>query len=565
MDAIIPTLEQSPASPAMKDESSALWGCMVAPFAEFGDERGPEVVGPEHTIHRCAECFGYLSPLCEVQSRWWRCGLCGHPNQITASTYSSRITGESPELVNACYEYVVPLDSHAAALGDAGGSAPVGGSPSGAARAAQKRLGRSFETPVNACPPLFLAVVDETADSLALEAVCDALDALVAAAPPGARFGLITYSDRLGLYDLGGAAYTASSSNISSSVSASNTPAAVFPSVSYLPLGRLVLPTPEEEARGVQPTLDYEGSDNEDDDLGGGESSGSSGGSRGDVLGVADVLEIDELTASLDDDLSVRMVKASLRSLPDEASRRAAERDAPCSCLGLAVARIVELLLGSPDEGHVSGNRRLKCAGVKLMCFVAAPCSHGPGAVLEAPTTTSLSAMGQSSPVVAAPGTFVGQAALANYSKWGTRCGLGGVSVDLLGVGAGALPPLGLSLMAPLARFSGGCVRLHPHLGTPAAATRLSQDCAKVARRPIAWRGCLRVRTSRDAVVSAEETYGTGVLDPSLGGSSAAPGEVLLHLAGVRLLPGDGGLSPANSLTGHMLLWRMKCGIFLLS
>jgi len=543
MDAIIPTLEQSPASPAMKDESSALWGCMVAPFAEFGDERGPEVIGPEHTIHRCAECFGYLSPLCEVRPRWWRCGLCGHPNQINASTYSSRITGESCELVNACYEYVVPLDSHAAALGDAGGSAPVDGSPGGAARAARKRLGRSFEAPVSACPPLYLAVVDESADSLALEAVCDALDALVAAAPPGARFGLITYSDRLGLYDLGGAAYTASSSSNGSSSSSSsnnmNTSTAVFPSVSYLPLGRLVLPTPEEEARGVQPSLDYEGSDNEDDDelSGGGASGGgsSSSGGRGEVLGIADVLEIDELTTPLDDDAGVRTVKASLRSLPDEASRRAAERDAPCSCFGLAVARIAELLLGSPDDGHVSGNRRLKCAGVKLMCFVASPCSHGPGAVLEAPTTTATgsSAVGQqSTPVVAAPGSFTGQVALANYSRWGTRCGLGGVSVDLLAVGTAALPPLGLSLMAPLARFSGGCVRLHPHLGTSAAAQRLSKDCAKVARRPTAWRGCLRVRTSRDAVVSAEETYGTGVLDPSLGGSSAAPGEVLVHLAG---------------------------------
>jgi hypothetical protein len=52
--------------------------------------------------------------------------------------------------------------------------------------------------------PLVLALVDAAGCEDFMDVVKSALLALVESLPPGARFGLITFSDRIGLHDLQG-------------------------------------------------------------------------------------------------------------------------------------------------------------------------------------------------------------------------------------------------------------------------------------------------------------------------------------------------------------------------
>jgi hypothetical protein len=156
---------------------------VVTPFAAVDESKVP-LIGPHHLIHRCGVCFGYLSPLCHLRTRWWACGLCGHHNQLP-SKHGLHL--DSPELNALCVEYALPLDSHPAALGDAVGtltSDSVPPPPPGAAGVTVAASRMSHELPADELPPVVLALLDETADAWAIEAVCAGLEEFIQQCPP---------------------------------------------------------------------------------------------------------------------------------------------------------------------------------------------------------------------------------------------------------------------------------------------------------------------------------------------------------------------------------------------
>ena len=327
---ILPTLGRFPTSSAVKEASALVWGCTVTPFASAGATENDArlvTINPDVPIVRCSECFAYINPLCRVRVRWWSCGLCGHRNHVSPGS-SARIRTNGPELTNSLVEYVIPLESKAIALA---ATDPLNDDKSQPCSDSQAT---KFEVPAEQQPPLFVALVDETADAITLAAVSSALEAFVASAPEEACFALVTFSDRLGLFDLHGCAPAVPTKTGGPSTTAKavgGTP----PHVTYTPIGRVELPDKHAEACGALPSFkeDFPACEKRS-------------GHCDEHVPLGEILELDEFVVPLD--ASGRAAaRAALRSLADESAHRASERTAPAQCLGLALGRILKLLLGS--------------------------------------------------------------------------------------------------------------------------------------------------------------------------------------------------------------------------
>lgn len=520
-----------------------LWGCTVTPFAtcqsSADSDAGIATIEPDAPITRCENCFAYINPLCQVRVRWWLCSLCGHRNHVS-SERNSRLRMNGPELSHNLVEYVVPLRSHGVAY-----VADDETRTSDTRRGDQTFKLSDYEVPTSQHPPIFIALVDETADPSTIDCVSSALEVFVSSAPEEARFGLVTFSDRLGLFDL----QQARQSSIDS---------IGLPHVVYLSLGRIVLPDKHAEARGALPTFeepDFE--DNGDADAG--------------LVVATDILEIDELLVPLDRDNGVPAARAALRCLADEAARRAGERTAPAQCLGLALGRVLGLLLDNPGKGQRLGNRRLDFCGAKIMCFVSSPCSHGPGAVTIpiAPRSNTGNdnsewAYVHGACAIPTSKSEAGRAASEIYGLLGEKAALGGVSVDLFAMYSRRDMQIGLALTSSLPRLSGGLLRCYEIWRGDRhneVSERLRADLKGLATRSIAWRGALRLRTSPDAATTCNEAYGSMCVDPF--GSFGSGSSNLNGTGGGKAVgsggSGGGGVDESDSSSGDALYHVAAC------
>ncbi|KAL6652852.1 hypothetical protein ACP70R_011777 [Stipagrostis hirtigluma subsp. patula] len=165
-----------PSEPALHDTCGMPWGVAVTPFAP-ADERGaaPATGDEGHLVPRCESCFGYFSTLCPL-NRWsWTCVLCCADNDLpadAAARYARDGGGDDPpEMRSAFVDLLVPGEE---------GEAPA------------------------ATTPVYVAAIDLSSSEEFVELVKSALLAALEALSPGSLFGLLTFSNKIGLYDVQG-------------------------------------------------------------------------------------------------------------------------------------------------------------------------------------------------------------------------------------------------------------------------------------------------------------------------------------------------------------------------
>ncbi|KAG6549307.1 hypothetical protein Mapa_009293 [Marchantia paleacea] len=171
------SLRQSPSDSEFQEGCGLPWGATITPFAAV-DEQGRQ---PAHGLHaqdvpRCDSCYAYINVLCEMERWSWTCALCGNlnglPNDI-ADRYAH--TPSCPELSSSLVDF--DLDEEDDIV-----------------------RGQDFQG-----RPVFVAAVDLSASEEFLELVKSALLAALEAISPGSLFGLVTFSHKIGLYDIQGA------------------------------------------------------------------------------------------------------------------------------------------------------------------------------------------------------------------------------------------------------------------------------------------------------------------------------------------------------------------------
>ncbi|KAL6885911.1 hypothetical protein ACP4OV_010172 [Aristida adscensionis] len=164
-----------PSEPALHESCGMPWGVSVTPFAA-ADERGAQpAIGDEgHLVPRCESCFAYFSALSPL-NRWsWTCTLCCADNDLPAAAaarYARDSGDDPPEMRSAFVDLLLP--------GEEGDAAAV-------------------------TAPVYVAAIDLSSSEEFLELVKSALLAALEALSPGSLFGLLTFSNKIGLYDVQG-------------------------------------------------------------------------------------------------------------------------------------------------------------------------------------------------------------------------------------------------------------------------------------------------------------------------------------------------------------------------
>ncbi|XP_074589227.1 protein transport protein SEC23 D-like [Curcuma longa] len=168
------TVSRFPVDDNTLEASGLPWGVTVTPFAP-ADERGstPLYGSGGHLLPRCDNCWGYLSALCEIERWGWTCALCGSFVGLDSATLNRYTRPQDcPELSSSFIDLELPAE----------------GSGDG-----------EMQT-----RPVYVAAVDLSSSEEFLELVKSALLAALEALVPGSLFGLVTFSHKIGLYDVQG-------------------------------------------------------------------------------------------------------------------------------------------------------------------------------------------------------------------------------------------------------------------------------------------------------------------------------------------------------------------------
>ncbi|CAD6263828.1 unnamed protein product [Miscanthus lutarioriparius] len=163
-----------PSDPALHEACIIPWGVAVTPFSAT-DERGskPATGAEGHLLPRCQSCFAYFSLLCPLDRWSWNCAVCGAENDLpadAAARYARDGGHDSPEMRSAFVDLLLPGEEGEAA-------APM---------------------------PVYVAAIDLSSSEEFLELIKSALQAALEALSPGSLFGLLTFSSKIGLYDVQG-------------------------------------------------------------------------------------------------------------------------------------------------------------------------------------------------------------------------------------------------------------------------------------------------------------------------------------------------------------------------
>lgn len=171
--AVRATLNRFPIDSKTLESSSIPWGITISPFS--ADERGslPAYGVDGHLLPRCENCWGYFNSICELEQWAWTCSLCGSLNGFTSRAVN-KYNGDS--------QFVAELNSSFVDL-----EIPVEESEEGM----QAR-------------PVYVAAVDLSSSEEFLELIKSALLATLEALGPGSLFGLVTFSHKIGIYDVQG-------------------------------------------------------------------------------------------------------------------------------------------------------------------------------------------------------------------------------------------------------------------------------------------------------------------------------------------------------------------------
>ncbi|PKU60093.1 protein transport protein SEC23 [Dendrobium catenatum] len=149
------------------------WGVAVTPFSS-GDEHGvaPAYGSDGHLLPRCENCWAYFNTYCELEQWAWTCALCGSLNGLPSHAIQRYSQSQAcAEMSSSFIDLELPVEESAEAM--------------------QAR-------------PVYVAAVDLASSEDFLELIKSSLLAALEALGPGSLFGLVTFSHKIGLYDVQG-------------------------------------------------------------------------------------------------------------------------------------------------------------------------------------------------------------------------------------------------------------------------------------------------------------------------------------------------------------------------
>nr|XP_024383708.1 protein transport protein Sec24B-like isoform X2 [Physcomitrium patens] len=171
------TLGRCPADNEAQEGCGIPWGVTVQPFAATDElKRPPEQGDRGEALPRCDSCWAYLNSFCEIDKWAWTCALCGQLiafSEEEAARYWQS-SSPRPEVLSSFIDVELDDDNEDNPVDD-------------------------FQA-----RPVFVAAVDLSASEEFLELVKSSLLAALEALNAGALFGLITFSHKIGLYDVQG-------------------------------------------------------------------------------------------------------------------------------------------------------------------------------------------------------------------------------------------------------------------------------------------------------------------------------------------------------------------------
>mmetsp|Transcript_27301 Transcript_27301/g.44464 ORF Transcript_27301/g.44464 Transcript_27301/m.44464 type:complete len:727 (-) Transcript_27301:204-2384(-) len=171
------TFSRFPLNGEVKEATGLPWACILQPLDSSALPPGssPSELPSVEEIGRCKKCFAYINRNAVFERRKWKCSLCGQGNTITERYANQSIRTKLAELNDPVYEIELPI------------------TPEDENQPLQELANQG---------PIFVAVVDLTGSEEFLELVKSGLLAALEGVPPYAKFCLVTFSDRIGVYDL---------------------------------------------------------------------------------------------------------------------------------------------------------------------------------------------------------------------------------------------------------------------------------------------------------------------------------------------------------------------------
>ncbi|KAF6996105.1 hypothetical protein CFC21_012492 [Triticum aestivum] len=174
--AVRATVSRFPVTQGALDECGIQWGISVTPFTA-ADETGqpPATAGRGDRLPRCERCWAYFNTYCDVERWGWACALCSTLNGFDDDALHRFQRPEAcPELNASFIDFEMPVD-----VADGAGDGVL-------------------------ARPVYVAAVDLACSEEFLELIKSALLAALEALIPGSLFGLMTFSHKIGLYDVQG-------------------------------------------------------------------------------------------------------------------------------------------------------------------------------------------------------------------------------------------------------------------------------------------------------------------------------------------------------------------------
>ncbi|KAK8946391.1 hypothetical protein KSP39_PZI007161 [Platanthera zijinensis] len=171
--AVRTSLARFPVDPEAQESCGVPWGVAVTPFSP-GDEHGiyPAYGHDGQLLPRCESCWGYFNTYCELEQWAWTCALCGSLNGLPSHAIQRYSQSQPcPEMSSSFIDLEIPAEE--------------------SAKAFQAR-------------PVYVAAVDLASSEEFLELIKSSLLAALEGLGPGSLFGLVTFSYKIGLYDVQG-------------------------------------------------------------------------------------------------------------------------------------------------------------------------------------------------------------------------------------------------------------------------------------------------------------------------------------------------------------------------
>ncbi|MBA0622664.1 hypothetical protein Godav_008186, partial [Gossypium davidsonii] len=187
--AVRATVSRFPIDPDSQEASGVPWGLTVTPFAAKDENDQAAAYGLDgHLLPRCENCYAYFNTYCELDQWAWNCSLCGTLNGLSAQVISRYSHPQScAEIMSSFIDLELPLEGS--------------------------------EDQMLHARPVYVAAVDLSSSEEFLELTKSELQAALEGSflvdsflhilfycsfAPGSRFGLLTFSHKIGLYDVQG-------------------------------------------------------------------------------------------------------------------------------------------------------------------------------------------------------------------------------------------------------------------------------------------------------------------------------------------------------------------------